>query len=73
MEMLEEESDGLYIQDIMRGGIQNPEPKRRELGIAQMYCIPCGQWGGIYFAGHRWKSDRKRKYCRIQMAIYDHL
>ena len=25
MEMLEEESDGLYIQDIMRGGIQNDD------------------------------------------------
>lgn len=27
MEMLEEESDGLYIQDIMRGGIQNDDPR----------------------------------------------
>lgn len=26
-EMLEEESDGLYIQDIMRGGIQNNDPR----------------------------------------------
>lgn len=26
-EMLEEESDGLYIQDIMRGGIQNDDPR----------------------------------------------
>ena len=25
--MLEEESDGLYIQDIMRGGIQNDDPR----------------------------------------------
>ena len=27
MEMLEEESDGLYIQDIMRGGIRNDDPR----------------------------------------------
>lgn len=27
LEMLEEESDGLYIQDIMRGGIQNDDPR----------------------------------------------
>ena len=27
MEMLEEESDGLYTQDIMRGGIQNDDPR----------------------------------------------
>lgn len=27
MEMLEEENDGLYIQDIMRGGIQNDDPR----------------------------------------------
>lgn len=27
MEMLEKESDGLYIQDIMRGGIQNDDPR----------------------------------------------
>ena len=27
MEMPEEESDGLYIQDIMRGGIQNDDPR----------------------------------------------
>ena len=27
MEMLEEESDGLYIQDIMRGGIKNDDPR----------------------------------------------
>lgn len=27
MEMLEEESDGLYIQDLMRGGIQNDDPR----------------------------------------------
>ena len=27
MEILEEESDGLYIQDIMRGGIQNDDPR----------------------------------------------
>lgn len=27
MEMLEEEGDGLYIQDIMRGGIQNDDPR----------------------------------------------
>ena len=27
MEVLEEESDGLYIQDIMRGGIQNDDPR----------------------------------------------
>lgn len=27
MEMLEEESDGLYIQDIMRGGIQDDDPR----------------------------------------------
>ena len=27
LEMLEEESDGLYIQDIMRGGIKNDEPR----------------------------------------------
>lgn len=26
-EMLEEESDGLYIQDIMRGGIRNDDPR----------------------------------------------
>lgn len=26
-EMLEEENDGLYIQDIMRGGIQNNDPR----------------------------------------------
>lgn len=26
LEMLEEESDGLYIQDIMRGGIKNDDP-----------------------------------------------
>ena len=26
-EMLEEESDGLYIQDIMRGGIKNDDPR----------------------------------------------
>ena len=28
LEMLEEESDGLYIQDIMRGGIRNDDPRR---------------------------------------------
>ena len=27
LEILEEESDGLYIQDIMRGGIQNNDPR----------------------------------------------
>jgi hypothetical protein len=27
LEMLEEESDGLYIQDIMRGGIQNDDSR----------------------------------------------
>lgn len=27
VEMLEEEGDGLYIQDIMRGGIQNDDPR----------------------------------------------
>lgn len=27
IEMLEEESDGLYIQDIMRGGIKNDDPR----------------------------------------------
>ena len=27
MDMLEEESDGLYIQDIMRGGITNDDPR----------------------------------------------
>ena len=27
-EMLEEESDGLYIQDIIRGGIKNDDPRR---------------------------------------------
>lgn len=27
LDMLEEESDGLYIQDIMRGGIQNDDPR----------------------------------------------
>ena len=27
LEMLEEESDGLYIQDIMRGGIKNNDPR----------------------------------------------
>lgn len=27
LEMLEKESDGLYIQDIMRGGIQNDDPR----------------------------------------------
>lgn len=27
LEMLEEEGDGLYIQDIMRGGIQNDDPR----------------------------------------------
>lgn len=27
MEMLDEESDGLYIQDIMRGGIKNDDPR----------------------------------------------
>lgn len=27
LEMLEEESDGLYIQDIMRGGITNNDPR----------------------------------------------
>ena len=27
MDMLEEESDGLYIQDIMRGGIKNDDPR----------------------------------------------
>ncbi len=27
MEMLEEESDGLYIQDIIRGGIKNDDPR----------------------------------------------
>ena len=26
-EILEEESDGLYIQDIIRGGIQNDDPR----------------------------------------------
>ena len=26
-EMLEKENDGLYIQDIMRGGIQNDDPR----------------------------------------------
>jgi len=26
-EMLEEENDGLYIQDIMRGGIKNDDPR----------------------------------------------
>lgn len=26
-DMLEEESDGLYIQDIMRGGIKNDDPR----------------------------------------------
>ena len=29
LEMLEEESDGLYIQDIMRGGIKNDDPRIR--------------------------------------------
>ena len=27
LEMIEEESDGLYIQDIMRGGIKNDDPR----------------------------------------------
>ena len=27
LDMLEEESDGLYIQDIMRGGIKNNDPR----------------------------------------------
>ena len=27
LELLEKESDGLYIQDIMRGGIQNDDPR----------------------------------------------
>ena len=27
MEMLDEESDGLYIQDIIRGGIKNDDPR----------------------------------------------
>ena len=27
LKMLEEESDGLYIQDIMRGGIRNDDPR----------------------------------------------
>jgi len=27
LDMLEEESDGLYIQDIMRGGIKNDDPR----------------------------------------------
>ena len=27
LEMLEEESDGLYIQDLMRGGIKNDDPR----------------------------------------------
>ena len=27
LDMLEEESDGLYIQDIMRGGIRNDDPR----------------------------------------------
>lgn len=27
LEMLEEESDGLYVQDIMRGGIRNDDPR----------------------------------------------
>ena len=27
LEMLEQEDDGLYIQDIMRGGIQNDDPR----------------------------------------------
>ena len=27
LEMLEEESDGIYIQDIMRGGIRNDDPR----------------------------------------------
>ena len=27
LEMLEEEKDGLYIQDIMRGGIKNDDPR----------------------------------------------
>ncbi len=27
LEMLEEESDGLYIQDIMRGGLKNDDPR----------------------------------------------
>ena len=27
IKMLEEESDGLYIQDIMRGGIKNDDPR----------------------------------------------
>ena len=27
LEMLEEEDDGLYIQDIMRGGIRNDDPR----------------------------------------------
>ena len=27
LEMLEEEDDGLYIQDIIRGGIKNDDPR----------------------------------------------
>ena len=27
LKMLEQEDDGLYIQDIMRGGIQNDDPR----------------------------------------------
>ena len=27
LEMLEKEKDGLYIQDIMRGGIKNDDPR----------------------------------------------
>ena len=27
LDMLEEEDDGLYIQDIMRGGIRNDDPR----------------------------------------------
>ena len=27
LEMLEEEGDGLYIQDIIRGGIKNNDPR----------------------------------------------
>ncbi len=27
LDMLEEENDGLYIQDIMRGGVLNDDPR----------------------------------------------
>ena len=42
--MLEEESDGLYIQDIMRGGISNDDPRiPRNLSAS----CPGSPWGCV--------------------------